>query len=1186
MWRHGWRKWHMEIIMPKLKVVATLSIIYILFSANLISITIATDIDNITGFEKGPSYQSVIPIEKITFINYDEESYLDDYTYLAAVPTAAFNYEDKLFSHPLLFYQDEYPVSEDKERSLNARQGLDYFMEDWMSYCNGQLDQMTLLNVPKNKLDSSWQARDYTMIEGTDPYTIASELALSEWSYSDNAVIAVIDETFEKPNEMTKDEISGSLPAYTIGHKQFEVEQPVIGTGGTYKSFQITDEHYKYVVAELSWPNRMDLDLQLYDSQLGMVENAAGDYKEPQVEVVGSYIHNYGKWQISVSAVPKKGMYKTMNEDPQTGGLFKGTAIKELVKTLKNTGDVDIWFYPGTIVDLMTTPFGCRNAEFTLTWDNSDTSLGFTLLDPAGTEICSSLTKEEISSGEVKESANEASVHVGMLGECREGENYSICIFSLDDISRPIDFELEYSWQQNFSKKEADCFVSATNGAVLASALNSPLLYVSPSKITDATKDVLYKLGIENIYLVNIGDHLSEQVKDEIDTVAPIKESYQESKKIYDAIREKTGGNDVIFTTIDPWTYWYVAELKPAGEYPAALFAGPAAYIAAQHGSPVLIVDKHPRLSQAITYHNDFWTKHAAERHFFEPSSGSMVLSGMQVYDFLEDYELAKLEEGGPAEQNKETIITVAGQYDIGTPWDRIFTGAAYPGRFWGSPVDTAYMICRNIFYPALIFQNPATDTVKLINGSSSKVQRIGGRLKDPKGINLVITKPSQEEEFRYPVLQTYNCYIYRFNELASKQWDFKYTRADGIIPYVTDSLDPIDDGITSKSGAYYPDLSESEVIPVYAKRAGYDNVFSTNFDDVVRDLNRGVLIWVENCHGYHTDGGLITMWDPNNPYNYEENPWRAYEPILLNPGNLRELIRWIIYGPTGETQSKLTDGLVRFHLLGEVGSTKNPDVSTINTQLVFINKIVMKLHIPVDLWGANGIMMHRDRLRHPLQALAKGLPLVNIYQGDGKVTISPLSGSQTMIAKTGLDFDDALENLHSCGLNTISCLPACTYLHLTWARHGMTYQIIDPWTTTDWAGVWSQMLIKRFAMGDTLGEAYERGMRACGPEFLVGQWWWDKWENVELFGDPDLRVFVPGTEYSDANYWEREDTRPLRYDEVFSADGHMPFGATDYPNEKTPPMLLYEYLWALVVIVITIVIIISYSLIKKQKKL
>ena len=92
------------------------------------------------GFDKGLSYTNVMPIDKITFINYDDETYLDDYAYLSAVPSAVFKENDILYSHPLLFFQEELKYEDDKERSLNAYQGIHYFMEDWMQYCNNNLD--------------------------------------------------------------------------------------------------------------------------------------------------------------------------------------------------------------------------------------------------------------------------------------------------------------------------------------------------------------------------------------------------------------------------------------------------------------------------------------------------------------------------------------------------------------------------------------------------------------------------------------------------------------------------------------------------------------------------------------------------------------------------------------------------------------------------------------------------------------------------------------------------------------------------------------------------------------------------------------------------------------------------------------------------------------------------------------
>ena len=228
--------------------------------------------------------------------------------------------------------------------------------------------------------------------------------------------------------------------------------------------------------------------------------------------------------------------------------------------------------------------------------------------------------------------------------------------------------------------------------------------------------------------------------------------------------------------------------------------------------------------------------------------------------------------------------------------------------------------------------------------------------------------------------------------------------------------------------------------------------------------------------------------------------------------------------------------------------------------------------------------MIYRDRVLHPIKTLNECLPFINWFDGDGKVTISKKSGSLvTENGYTGLEWDDALENLHGCGLNTISCLPAGTYLHLTWLRHGMTWQIIDPWTSTDWAGTWAQMLLKWFAMGETVGESYERGMRACGPEYSVGNFWWDIWENVCYFGDPDLRPYVPGTDYSDNNYWEKKDTKPLKYNTELNLDGHAPFGAIKYPNERQPVSFLEQYYLVIIALIIAIVVVLL--IYKKRKK-
>jgi hypothetical protein len=481
--------------------------------------------------------------------------------------------------------------------------------------------------------------------------------------------------------------------------------------------------------------------------------------------------------------------------------------------------------------------------------------------------------------------------------------------------------------------------------------------------------------------------------------------------------------------------------------------------------------------------------------------------------------------------------------------------------------------------------------------GSSSTCELLG-HLKKPYGINLVV-KEGENQKFTYPVLQTYNSFQYKFNEKAWKHWNFRYKQADGVIPYLDISDEPIDDGARiDEPGMYYPDQSETEVIPYYCEKAGYDSVFSTNFDHVTSNLNRGVLIWVINCHGMFTNGGMLGMWNPESPYVYEENPWRAYEPVLFKAGHLRTYLHWLIYyyyemlhnyaNIDVQILKTLSQSKINIQLLPEVGCTQNPDVAAINPQLVYLNKIwkpIKSITFMHDLWGASGVMIYRDRLKEPLKYKNAGLPLVNWFDGDGKVTICPKSGSEaTTKWRIAYEFDDATGNLHSCGINTISCLPANTYLHQMWMRHGATYQIIDPWTTTDWSASWTQMLIKLFALGYTLGEAYERGMRACAPEYTVeGGEWWDTYENVCLFGDPNLRVFVPNTEEWDKevkNHWERPKT--ISYDADLDIDGHMPFGADSYPNEKEPST---EVPSLYIIIVIAIIILMLVILLLKPKK-
>jgi hypothetical protein len=162
-------------------------------------------------------------------------------------------------------------------------------------------------------------------------------------------------------------------------------------------------------------------------------------------------------------------------------------------------------------------------------------------------------------------------------------------------------------------------------------------------------------------------------------------------------------------------------------------------------------------------------------------------------------------------------------------------------------------------------------------------------------------------------------------------------------------------------------------------------------------------------------------------------------------------------------------------------------------------------------------------------------------YYKDGMVGAHTIGSLATTGSEmTGYNLDEALGNIHSIGWLNTACLPAYNYMHLIMVRHGSIFQVIDPWATSWYGSFWAETIPRDIICGDTVGEAYVKGISHVGILYVTEppQFWWDITENVCFFGDPDLRPFVPKNKYSEANYWERDDTKPATYDEELNING------------------------------------------------
>lgn len=1055
----------------------TVAVVLILLGSLIPVFSYGEDVVTIpSGFE-GVSWRDVVPLNKATLVQFDENSYIDDFAYLAAVPSTVFYDEktDKLYSNPLLFYEESMERSKE-ELSLNARQGLDYFMEDWITY-TGRPKKIEYINVE----GTPWKADNYTYIQSDNVYEIASSIALQDWSYSEDAVIAVVGDVVYGSYNKTMNEIKGQISPKEIKEETVTgIKQDSIAP--QYNDFYVP-EGYKYIKADLYWPSlslfpnlmpiitlgvllggvsvpASDPDLQLYcnyENELMMVSvSQKWNIREGPGEHAETYVYNSGEWKAAITDIPTQGLFSERY----------GTIVQRLMDiiTRKVTYYVDIQLFPGEEIELPDVPpFMARNADFELTWSGKG-KLGLILIDENNVAVGQA----------VLDNVSKQILHLDQLGQGK----YKAVIVQLDEPESTVKYTLKYSWEKRLKKEGANYLANAAEGAVLASLINAPLLYVEPDQIPDSTEKTMKKLGVEKIYFVDLTGNAT--IKNELEKFGEIKKEYTNLISMYGEIRNITHENDIVFTTIDPWSYWLLEKLKPEGEKDGALYIGPAAYAAAHHGCPLIAVDMHEKLATAVVWHNEWWKRHAIRDII--PPVAEMFLCGSAVYEFLNEIGL---DEPGKI----ESFITVAGQFDIGTPWDRTFAGPAYAGRILGTPVDTSYWVSRNAFYPAVIFANPAlseTGTM-LINGSKSR-RMLSGRLQ--------ILKPSQEEQFMYPVLNSWITYAHRFNERAGQYWDLTYITPNEITPFFDSSTQPIDNDILvkyGKYGSYYPDLSESEVVPFYLSKSKYDVAYSTNFSATMENLNRGVIMWMETTHGWYGDGGSIAFWNPYGVPGWaginislptiDANPWRGYELYL--PG-------WLD------------------------GSTQEPDVLS---QSKYLGLDIVPARLS-DLF------------------MADYLPVLRRAGYDG-VIITILFGRLRTRDYNGVEIDKALENAHSAGFQGGSCLIANTYLHLTLIRHGFVFQLIDPWETSWYSGFGVEMLSRGLALGNTVGKSFTDGMLSVGVGYLNKQWWWDVKENICYFGDPDLKVYSP------LHSWDKPESMAKGM-----VNGHAPFGTTKYPHE------------------------------------
>ncbi|MFW9794161.1 MAG: hypothetical protein ACFFEE_07665 [Candidatus Thorarchaeota archaeon] len=471
-----------------------------------------------------------VPLRKIAFIAPDSNSYVDEFAYMATVPTSIFYYNDTQYISPLIYSEG----SESEE----------WLLEDWSEYLqsDGGITQAFAVGNFSERYITNLQydlgVKVYPRIVGSGAADIAAKIAASEWVSSNTAVIALLSEDFNTPTSIT-----GSV-THTFQDQASELTEfsgLVVNGGPSMISFT-PPTWAGWIEGAFNWTGSEILTHELIDPNGEIVDYSV--YRQIYFSRHASYV---------ASPVPLNfWLPKTAD-----GEWMMNVTGEVLMDTTMNC---DLISHPG-FSRTLSVPANAKMLSVSLSWDNAATDLNLALIDPTG-RLAMWAPAGSILSNPGLETID---LPYPMSGD------WTVMAAWMDASTEQNNIEV--SWE--ITRLPTDLWKymeSAANGAVLASLLNSPLLYVYEDQVPTETQWALTRLGVTNTWLVDPSLIQNSAVVTQLSASTTVKNLNSYSSLVSN-ITILSNSPDIVVTT-------------PLGEE-NELFA-PAAFSAAAHGGPVL----------------------------------------------------------------------------------------------------------------------------------------------------------------------------------------------------------------------------------------------------------------------------------------------------------------------------------------------------------------------------------------------------------------------------------------------------------------------------------------------------------------------------------------------------------------------------------------------------------------------
>ena len=623
-----------------------------------------------TNYQQDPSYyndyhkfyydfdKNLTPLQILTVINEQPNSFFDEFAMLASIPYTIF-VEDQLHKVSPLIYDN---------LNNNTRQ----FLSEWNEYNNYFDGVKRIIYVGDVESQVRAEIENLTDFDATDKadrpvlnftessiYDLAASFASFFWGTTDTIVLAIAPESEFTNNvdvlPVINDEVNSNNQSSLIG---------ILSSSDFvdyYNSTNVTLTGGAYLI-NINTTNNINLDLigNQSDSNNWIFDTTNFTNNNWVFVPNLTYPANSSDWALKVSNSSNVGV-----DIPYNLTFYNISGNYHNLKINSSNAKLSI----------------------SLTWSDPTDDLDIWVLNPNGQLMSYSdrngFLYNESSVNETSESAEILYPEVG---------NWQIIVTSNKN-SSTTSYNIQYT-VTNFSKVKENITLSAANAAVIGSIIHAPLLYTNGITFTDDTKEFINNRNTSNtmdVIIVDLNGSINiNSLNQSLDAHFGAVTYLNNYSMIAEFINNMTGLQNVTLTSINEDQY------------------GAAAVYSAFKGNYLL-----PTLNESTDFLSYARSNYKImENGYYQsplnqfPSFDNMSECSSDFYNWLDSIQTG---------YNNRSITIFSSLTDLYPTFDRAIIGKSRVGRFsFNNASDNLVSAQRNIFYPLFSYINEtdAQDTI------------------------------------------------------------------------------------------------------------------------------------------------------------------------------------------------------------------------------------------------------------------------------------------------------------------------------------------------------------------------------------------------------------------------------------------------------------------------------------------